>query len=95
MHLGSVEDVLDGQHGDDGEHLLTAAQVDGHDEHLTLHGLQGELSHLEEREGDQREEEERHQEEREFGGQGFSVESIQHNKRPSSQFCVTKFSLAS
>ena len=50
MHLGSVEDVLDGQHGDDGEHLLTAAQVDGHDEHLTLHGLQGELSHLEERE---------------------------------------------
>ena len=51
VHLGSVEDVLDGQHGDDGEHLLTAAEVDGHDEHLTKHGLQRELSHLEERAG--------------------------------------------
>ena len=27
-YLGSVEDVLHGQHGHDGEHLVTTAQVD-------------------------------------------------------------------
>ena len=45
-YLGPVEDVLNRQHGHDGEHLFTAAQMDGHDQHLTQHGLQRELSHL-------------------------------------------------
>ena len=45
-YLRSVEDVLHGQHGDDGEHLFTAAQMNGHDQHLTQHGLQRELGHL-------------------------------------------------
>ena len=45
-YLWPVEDVLHGQHGDDGEHLVTAAQVHRHDQHLGQHRLQGELGHL-------------------------------------------------
>lgn len=47
MYLWPVEDVLHRQHGHNGEHLFTAAQVDGHDQHLTQHGLQRKLCHLE------------------------------------------------
>lgn len=49
LYLGSVEDVLNRQHRNNGQHLFTAAQVDGHDQHLTQHGLQRKLCHLEER----------------------------------------------
>ena len=44
-HLGSVEDILYGQHRDDGEYFLRAAEVDTLDEHLAELGLQRELRH--------------------------------------------------
>ena len=46
LYFGSVEDILHTEHGDDGEDLVTAGQVHGHDKHLGQHGLQGELRHL-------------------------------------------------
>lgn len=45
-YLRPVKDILHRQHRHDCEHLFAAAQMDGHDQHLTQHGLQRELSHL-------------------------------------------------
>ena len=43
--LWPVEDILDGEHGDDGEDLVAAAEVHRHDQHLREVRLQGELGH--------------------------------------------------
>lgn len=45
-YLGPVEDVLYRQHGHDGQHFLTAAQVHRHDQHFAQHWFQGEFCHL-------------------------------------------------
>ena len=42
----AVEDVLRGQHRDDRQHLLGAAQVDRGDERLGQRGVERELGHL-------------------------------------------------
>lgn len=45
-YLWSVENILYWKHWHNGQHLFTAAKMDGHDQHLTKHGLQRKLSHL-------------------------------------------------
>ena len=46
-YFGPVEDVLHRQHGHNGQHFLTAAQMHRHDQHFAQHWLQRELCHLE------------------------------------------------
>lgn len=46
LYLGSVEDILDRQHGDNSQDLVTTGKMDRHDQHLGQHGLQRKLSHL-------------------------------------------------
>lgn len=45
VHLRSVEDGRDRQHGDDDENISTAAHVAGHDQHLGEGGVEGKLHH--------------------------------------------------
>lgn len=48
-YLGPVEHVLHGQHRDDGQDFVAASEMDGHDQHLTQHGLEREFGHLNEK----------------------------------------------
>lgn len=49
-YLGSVEDILHGQHGHNSQHLFATAQMHRHDEHFAEHWLQRKLRHLQEEE---------------------------------------------